>query len=296
MRLFLLMLLFVRQASAQTERFGIFAEVTENGARDYTLKDPDGNKVADSETGNRMEASILANLPVVHGDNWVVSATGRYRYDHIGLDDETVGNGNEDFHLFNVGVSGNYRTKLFHRPAVFMGSIGCEFSQEGYERVNAFAAAIVFTKQTKDERIGFGAVTTFSFVSILPVFPLFIWQKTFNDRWSVDCFAPRSIYFNYKLGKDDKLVFSEEINSTILYNYDANHSIGYDTYFDQKHIDLFVKFEHSFTRHLRFSVQAGGGFAFRGRIYDNDNRYDDPYYKFSQNFSFKANAKFSYAF
>ncbi len=277
-------------------QFSISTEMTEQFGNDYTLKDPDGNKVGDSSADGRRNIRVDANIPIWHNNTFGIAAEARYQYDYSGIKHSTVGNGKEDFHRINAGFTATLMGELLNRPTMFIGSFQTEFSQEGYERVFGAIGAIVMMKAQRNERLGIGVMVSLAKVSIFPIFPVIMWNKTLDDHWSIDCNAPRNFLLHYRLNSTQQLTMGAEMYNTVLYSFDANYDIPYKTYFDQKCVHLLIQYELNITKQVKLAVQGGGNVTFRGRIYDRDDIYDDPYYKYSQPVNFYTKAKVTYEF
>ena len=262
-----------RAAAMEAMRPSISCEMSARTGGDYDVR-RDQQLMEEGSTGICTKAGVRAFSPVAGGKWGLVSASLRYDYIHQSHDQQMVvrdlGFGEQSHHLFGGNLMANVRTRLWGRPLVLVGTVGCEFSQRGYERWSAMGTAMLMLRQNSSTQLGVGLLCLVNTFSRFPVFPFFTYRHTFSPQWTLNLTLPR-YHIAYTPSQSDKWSFGVGLDTGHFYLSPSDAGLPGHVRYSRLAGNIGPAFEHRFSRHLTVSAETGVSVIFSDRIREHNS-------------------------
>lgn len=231
-----------------------------------------------------------ANIPLISKSNLILNATfsyweSRYNFDEdklnqndplaVALNDNplrttTLGIlafkplDEKHFLIFQLaaGLNGNYSFGTYDA-----GEPSPEFG-----KMNYMASVLYGWKKSDDQNIAIGITRTYRGGKLLHV-PIFLWNKTFNNKWGMELLLPARGALRYNFSAKSSLNFGYELEgqSYLLQNSPGSRDLFPTNDYELRKSEIRPRIElnKAITSFIRLNLQAGVAPAYRFNL-DND--------------------------
>ena len=269
--LFALMLIPQMAAAqfSQKEGWNIHAEVNTASEESYRMHVKDMERDYNVDIQEKVKARLLVGKTHQMSDYLTVGFSANYDYYNfsIGQQDASLTNGNQHH---NFGLSGNaiYKMELWEKPFIVAGNLKLEASQWGLERFSGMGTGMLMLKSSSEEQLGVGVLLLVNHTTKIPVFPIAMWRKVLDDRWTVN--------LNYPFYSMQYTVDTQKRHTVMGgFTFDADHfwmkvSEGTDKrvlLFRRSLLKTGINYEYKITPDVVMNAQAGWEYTMRAAIY-----------------------------
>ena len=191
--LFLTSMLYVHaQFADPREKFSITADVDGATNTDYYWKSDKGERLEEGRLKHGVAARVRANLKVLGNRQFSLSVSPFYHYSNKELNTNgTYGtlllDVPHNHHHYGSNLIANYNTLWLGKPFTLMAMGTANFSQYGYECISGMVGGIFSITRNQRTYLGLGVICLIGTSVSWPLYPMFIYNHQFNNRWSINC-------------------------------------------------------------------------------------------------------------
>lgn len=229
----------------------------------------DGHIVEQGKNDLYTKAGVSISMPVVRKKGLFVLASVKYSNIHQEFNHSTqlldYGFGATTHHIFSTNAIVSGGTKLFGKTVKIMGMINGEYSQYGFERWMAMGTAVVMLKETANSEFGVGIIGMVNTFSKIPVFPLFTYRHTFNERWTLNI-APPIMQMRYTINPRNAVTFGMNFNADHYFIHPGTPDLPERVRYNRSMLNLGAVYEHKFSSKLTAVVDLGFSAIITDRI------------------------------
>lgn len=258
------------QLADPREKFSITADVDGATNTDYYWKNDKGERMEEGRLKPGVAARVRANIKVFGSQKFAFSVSPFYRYSNKELN----GNGTDgtlqldvprNHHHYGGNLIANYNTRWLGKPFTLMAMGTANFSQYGYECTSGMIGGIFSITRNKKTYLGLGAICLIGTSVSWPLYPLFIYNHQFNNRWSINCMEVNN-YLNYQVSRALRLSFGMEMESDKIYLRPKVADLPEKVEISQiiERFGIFTNVQAS--RELSFNLGLGAAVPFYGRL------------------------------
>jgi hypothetical protein len=222
-----------------------------------------------------------ANIPLISKSNIIVNATfsyweSRYNFDNVDSRDPlAVSLSDNPLRTANLGVlvfkpldekhflifqaatalNGNYSLGTYDA-----GEVEPDFGKMKYT-----ASLLYGWKKSDDQNIAIGITRTYRGGRLLHI-PIFLWNKTFNNKWGMELLLPARGALRYNFSAKSSLNFGYELEgqSYLLQNSPSRETFATNNYeLLKSEIRTRIELNKAITSFIRLNLQAGVAPAYR---------------------------------
>jgi hypothetical protein len=254
-------------------RLTLSADLTARPGGNYHIT-KDDKTVEQGSTDAFTKASLGVSYHIYSKGFSRLTASLRYNHlhQHFNSDNRLMDYGftSSAHHQFAGNIMGMTYLRLWGKPLMVMGTVGCDFSQYGYERWSAIGTAMLMLKQTRQTQFGVGLIGLVNTFSKIPVFPMITYRHTFNPQWTLNLTLPK-FQMEYHPSDKDMISLGAGIDADSYYIRPGVDELPDHVRYSRSNINVGPTYEHRFACGLTFSAEAGVQLVMTNRIYRHDS-------------------------
>ena len=274
--LFLTSMLYVHaQFADPREKFSITADVDGATNTDYYWKSDKGERLEEGRLKHGVAARVRANLKVLGNRQFSLSVSPFYHYSNKELNTNgTYGtlllDVPHNHHHYGSNLIANYNTLWLGKPFTLMAMGTANFSQYGYECISGMVGGIFSITRNQRTYLGLGVICLIGTSVSWPLYPMFIYNHQFNNRWSINCMEVNN-YLNYQASRALRLSLGMELESDKFYLRPKIADLPEKMEISQvtERFGFFTNIQAS--RELSFNIGLGAAVPFYGRLRQSDH-------------------------
>lgn len=258
------------QLADPREKFSITADVDGATNSDYYWKNDNGERVEEGRLKHGVAARVRANIKVLGNQQFSLSVSPFYRYTNKELNaSDTYGTPLFDVprehHHYGGSIMANYNTRWLGKPFTLMAMATANFSQYGFEDASSMIGGIFSITRNQKTYLGLGFMCLVGTSVSWPLYPMFIYNHQFNDRWSISCMEINN-YLHYQASRALRLSLGMEMESDKIYLRPKVADLPEKVEISQvsERFGIFTNIQAS--RELSFNLGLGASVPFYGRL------------------------------
>lgn len=242
-----------------------------------------GKDFQKGEIKNHYRWNANANFKVYAKPRWNITASLRYKYEVIELNDvenhipEMIPPKNSyDFHYLSTALSFTYFSSLSKKPIIYNASIIADGTQKDVERIKGFISATWILKHTERTTIGVGLLVFIDPASPFPLAPIFTTEHQFkNSPWTFDLILPQRLLFKRPVFENGRLSIGSELSSDGFYTY--NNQPGFASVYDYRQLEIKsgLTYEYKIDNAFIATFKAGLSNVFNSRLTERGESTND---------------------
>ncbi len=247
-----------RFLDVQYEQLGEYKYTTKVNDKEY-----ESGKVISQ---NRLKLAM--NYALIQKKNWVLSASARYKYEHIAFEDVEVPSGgvpviayDNDVHFHYLWTSINYTrySMLWNKPLVSNVTISADASNKNFGMLYGSYLGSLILKRNEFTTVTVGLLVQSNANGISPILPTFSYNHKFKgSMWMLDIILPKQIYVRRQLLKHGRISIGSELDGNPFYfksEFLANNNKSY--MFNRNEFKSGAMFEYRLNKHFIGYAKTG---------------------------------------
>ena len=228
-----------------------------------------------------------ANIPLISKSNIIVNATFSYWESRYNFDENKIDNGDrlatsldaDPLRTANLGILVfkplNEKNFLIFQAATALngnydfGDISPDFGKLKYT-----ASLLYGWKYSDNQNLAIGLTRTYRGGRLLHI-PIFLWNKTFNNKWGMELLLPARGAIRYNFSAKTTLNFGYELEgqSYLLQNSPSNPNLfpTNDSELRKSEVRPRIELNKALSSFIRLNIQAGIAPAFRFSLDNEDS-------------------------
>lgn len=246
--------------------FNMRAEVDRAADQSYKMDIGDITSIGDIK--QNLHANVNVNYTYVFHPAIRLGMGVRYDYTNETLDDVPVAGmeWGREHHTIRPMMNLMLLGKIKNTPLMIFGHVSADRSEWAFERMSGLVAGAAILKASREEVLAVGAIGIFNSASRMPCFPIAMYRRVYNPRWTLNLMYP---FLGMQYTPSPKHAIS------------AGFTVMSNSYWVKANVDGLperVNYRRSMLRTglnydcdivpaVRFTAQAGWEYTMRGALY-----------------------------
>ena len=185
------------------EKVSITAVVDGATNTDYRWKTEDGSLLENGRLRQGVNARLRGHVKLFGNRRFALAFNPFYNFSTRSMKPDAVGPQLDlpvpsTHHHYGGGFTAAYNTQWLGKPFTMMAMVTGNFSQYGYENFSAMLGAVFTITRNRTTYLALGGICLLGTSVRWPLYPLIIYNHSFNDRWSINCLETNN-YLYYRV-------------------------------------------------------------------------------------------------
>lgn len=185
------------------EKVSITAVVDGATNTDYRWKTEDGSLLENGRLRQGVNARLRGHVKLFGNQRFALAFNPFYNFSTRSMKPDAVGPQLDlpvpsTHHHYGGGFTAAYNTRWLGKPFTMMAMVTGNFSQYGYENFSAMLGAVFTITRNRTTYLALGGICLLGTSVRWPLYPLIIYNHSFNDRWSISCLETNN-YLYYRV-------------------------------------------------------------------------------------------------
>lgn len=176
------------------------------------------------------------------------------------------------YNFYQLGLSANYRLKIFNRPAMLNATILGDAGNDCFGQVQCVISAAVTLRQSQDTHLSLGlsAITLFNRI---PAFVTLNYWHKISDNLNVDISLPYHAFMRYRPFNKHRFSLGMSLLCDGFYlKNTAKYDLPDKAYYNKVVIDPEFVYEFIISRHFLLTAKTGTNLYFMNGVYKSNRK------------------------
>lgn len=244
---------------------------------------PGGNEPQEYRFQNLSQYRAQINIPVVSTNQFIWQMGANYLFSNYNIEGNSVeknfGNNLSSNGMHSIGIQSTIFKPLNAKNFMILqlsldGNASFEELSDVNNRALTLSGLLAYGWKTSDRNLfGIGMARTYRAGQSI-ILPGLLWNKTFNDHWGMELFAPARGYLRYNVSTSNIIQAGYELEGNqYLYN---NVVSGQNLYIQRSELKPRIMWDKKLSGYFWMNLQAGMRINWRFDVRDEyDGRKDN---------------------
>lgn len=246
-----------------------------NLSHEYSLK-KDDNEIEKGKLKGLNTLRLSTTLPIIQKKKLSIFVNGKanmFFIDNDVYDSELTSLfDNSSYNFYQLGLSANYRLKMFNRQAMLNATILGDAGNDCFGQIQGIISATVTIRQNPNTHLSLGLSALTLFNRIPAFVTLNYWHK-FSDNFNVDISLPYHAFFRYRPLSKHRFSLGMSLLCDGFYIKNPDKYVLQDkVYYNKVMIDSEFVYEFIISKHFLLTAKTGTNIYFMNGIYKSNRK------------------------